>query len=71
MFTIKNENQLHFLDYFDDKINFMKKFLLGFVKLQSTYLSFVSFAQMRKDLKEKRSHKYFLPSQILSHGQQV
>ena len=55
LFTIVIENLLHFLEYFDDKANSMKDFPLGFVKVQSTHLSFGFFEQMQKDLKEKRS----------------
>ena len=40
LFTITIENLLHFLEYFDDKANSMKDFPLGFVKVQSTHLSF-------------------------------
>ena len=38
MFTI--ENLLHFLEYFDDKVNSMKNFPLGFVEVRSTHLFF-------------------------------
>ena len=50
MITI--ENLLHFLEYFDDIVNSMKNFPLGFVKVRSTHLSFWFFEQMQKDLKE-------------------
>ena len=40
MFTITIENLLYFLEHFDDKIISMKNFSLGFVKVQSTHLSF-------------------------------
>ena len=33
--TITIENQLHFFQYFDDKIIYMKNFHLGFLKVQS------------------------------------
>ena len=51
------ENLLHFLEYFEDKVNSMKNFPLGFEEVQSTHLFFGFFEQMRKDLKEKRSCK--------------
>ena len=50
LFTIKN--LLHFLEYFDDKVNSMKNVPLGFVEVRSTHLF---FEKMRKDLKEKES----------------
>ena len=56
-FTIMIENMLHFLEYFDDKVNFMKNFPLGFVEVWSIHLIFWFFEQMQKDLKEKRSCK--------------
>ena len=40
LFTITIENLLHFLKYFDDKVNSMKNFPLGFVKVWSTLLFF-------------------------------
>ena len=55
MFMIKNENLLHFHEYFDDKMISMKNFSSGFGKVQSTQLSCGFFAQMWKDLEEKRS----------------
>ena len=50
-------NKLHFLEYFDDKIIYMKTFLLSFSKVRYThlFLVFFFFAQMQKDLNEKRS----------------
>ena len=33
MFSIMNENLLHFLEYFDDKMIFMKNFPLGCAKV--------------------------------------
>ena len=57
LFTITIENLLHFLQYFDDKVNSMKNFPLGFVEVRSTHLFFWFFEQMQKDLKEKRSCK--------------
>ena len=71
MFTITIENLLHFHKYFDDKMISMKNFPLDFEKVRSTHLSCGFFAQVWKDLEEKRSCKYSLPSSILSHGQQV
>ena len=67
MFTIMIENLLRFHEYFNDKMISMKSFPLGFGKVRSTHLSCGFFAQMWKDLEEKRSCKY----SILSHGQQV
>ena len=66
--TITIENLLHFLEYFNENI-YMKNFLLGFVKVRSTRLSSGLFAQMQKDLNEKRSYKYCQPSCILSRSQ--
>ena len=40
LFTITVENLLHFLQYFDDKVNSMKNFPLGFVEVRSTHLFF-------------------------------
>ena len=40
LFTITIENLLYFLEYFDDKVNSMKNFPLGFVEVQSTHLCF-------------------------------
>ena len=40
--TITIKNLLHFLEYFNDKINYMKNSLLGFANFQSTHLSSVS-----------------------------
>ena len=52
MITI--ENLLHFLEYFDDKVNSMKNFPLGYVVLNTIHsFIFWFFEQMRKDLKEK------------------
>ena len=52
------KNLLHFLEYFDDKVNSMRNFPLGFVEVRSTHLFFGFFNKiMRKDLKEKRSCK--------------
>ena len=40
LFTITIENLLHFLKYFDDKVNSMTNFPLGFVEVRSTHLFF-------------------------------
>ena len=40
LFTIMIENLLHFLEYFNDKVNSMKNFPLGIVEVQSTHLFF-------------------------------
>ena len=56
LFTITIENLLHFLEYFDNKVNSTKNFPLGFVEVRSP-LFFWFFEQMRKDFKEKRSCK--------------
>ena len=40
LLTITIENLLHFLKYFDDKVNSMKKFPLAFVEVRSTHLFF-------------------------------
>ena len=71
MFTITIENMLRFHEYFDDKMISMKNFPLGFGKIRSALLSCGFFAQMWKNLEEKRSCKYSPPSWILSRGQQV
>ena len=57
--TIKN--LLHFLEYFDDKIDSIKNFHLGFEEVRSIHLSFgfFFFAQIQNDLNEKRSHRKF------------
>ena len=54
MFTITIENLLRFHEYSDDKMISMKNFPLGFGKVQSNHLSCGFFAQMWKDLEEKR-----------------
>ena len=54
MFTIVIENLLRFHEYFDDKMISMKDFPLDFEKVQSTHISCGFFAQMWKDLEEKR-----------------
>ena len=54
MFTIMIENLLRFHEYFDDKMISMKDFPLDFEKVQSTHISCGFFAQMWKDLEEKR-----------------
>ena len=62
MFTITIENLLRFHEYFDDKMISMKNFPLDFEKVRFTHLSCGLFAQMWKDLEEKRSCKYPPPS---------
>ena len=62
MFTITIENLLRFHEYFDDKMISMKNFPLDFDKVRSTHISCGFFAQMWKDLEEKRSCKYPPPS---------
>ena len=57
MFTIMIENLLHFHEYFDDKMISMENFPLDFEKVRSTHISCGFFAQMWKDLVEKRSCK--------------
>ena len=42
------ENLLHFLEYFDDKVNPMKNFPLGFVEVRSTHLFFGFLNKCRK-----------------------
>ena len=59
MFTITIENLLCFHEYFDDKMISMKNFPLDFKRVRSTHLSCGFFAQMWKDLEEKRSCKSF------------
>ena len=41
LFMITIENLLHFLGYFDDKVNSMKNFLLGFVEVRSAHKFFL------------------------------
>ena len=48
---------MHFLEYFDDKVNSMKNFPLAFVEVRSTHLFFGFLNKLRKDLKVKRSCK--------------
>ena len=62
MFTVMIENLLRFHEYFEGKMISTKNFPLGFEKVRSTYLSCGFFAQMWKDLEEKRSCKYSSPS---------
>ena len=62
MFTITIENLLRFHEYFDDKMISMKNFPLDFEKVRSAHKSCGFFAQMWKDLKEKRLCKYPPPS---------
>ena len=40
LFTITIENLLHFLEYFDDKVNSMNNVPIGFVKVRSIHLFF-------------------------------
>ena len=65
LFMITIENLLHFLEYFDDIVNSMKDFPLGFVKVQSTHLSFVFLNKCRKIWKRK-DHGNILCSAILN-----
>ena len=68
LLTITIENLLHFLEYFDDKVNSMKKFPLAFEEVRSTHLFFVLFCeQMWKDLKEKRWCKSSLQCHLESY----
>ena len=62
MFTITIENLLRFHEYFDNKTISMKKFFLDFEKVRSTHISCGFFAQIWKDLEEKRSCKFPPPS---------
>ena len=62
MFTITIENLLRFHEYFDNKTISMKNFPLDFEKVRSTHISCDFFAQMWKDLEEKRSCKFPPPS---------
>ena len=55
MFTIMIENLLPFHEYFNNKMISMKDFHLYFEKVLSTHISCGFFAQMWKDLEEKRS----------------
>ena len=64
--TITIENQLHFFEYFDDKLIYIKKFSFRFCKSSIYSIIFWFFAQMQKDLNEKRSCKYSRPFWILS-----
>ena len=54
MFIITIENLLRFHEHFDEKMISMKNFPLGFGKVRSSHLSCGFFAQMWKDLEEKR-----------------
>ena len=51
MITI--ENLLRFHEYFDDKMNSMKKLPLDFEKVRSTHISCGFFAQIGKTWKRK------------------
>ena len=62
MFTITIENLLRFHEYFDDKMSSKKNFPLELEKIRFTHISYGFFAQMWKDLEEKRSCKYPPPS---------
>ena len=55
MLVITIENLLCFHGYFDDKMISMKDFPLDFEKVRSYHISCGFFAQMWKDLEEKRS----------------
>ena len=46
--TITIENQLHFFEYFYNKIIYMKNFCLGFVKALSTHQSSGFWHKCRK-----------------------
>ena len=46
-------NMIHFLKCFENRKNYMKNFPFGFVKDQSTHLSFGSFAKMLTVLNER------------------
>ena len=48
LLTIMIENLLHFLEYFDDKVNSVKKFPLAFVEVRSTHLFFGFLNKCRK-----------------------
>ena len=58
------KNLLHFLEYFDDKVNSMKIFL-GFVEVRSTHLFSGFFNKWRKIWKRK-NHANLLHSTILN-----
>ena len=66
MFTIMIENLLRFHEYFDNKMIFMKNFPLDFEKVRSTYISCGFFAQMWKDLEEKRSCRHLESCHVAS-----
>ena len=53
MFSIMIENLLHFLEYFDDKMIFMKNFPLGCAKVRFTHISFVFLHKCGKIWKRK------------------
>ena len=66
LFSITIENLLHFLEYFDDKVNSMKNFPLGFVEVRSTHIFFVFLNKCGKIWKRKIF--FAAPSWILSRG---
>ena len=48
LFTTMIGNLLHFLEYFNEKVNSMKNVPLGFVEVQSTHLFFGFLNKCRK-----------------------
>ena len=65
LFTITIENPLHFLEYFDDKVNSMKNSPLGFVEVRSTHL-FFSFLNKCGNIRKRKDHANLLRSTILN-----
>ena len=65
LLTITIENLLHFLQYFDDKVNSMKNFPLGFVEVRSTHL-FFGFLNKCGNIWKRKDRTNLLRSAILN-----
>ena len=65
LFTITFENLLHFLEYFDDKVNSMKNFPLDLVEVRSTHL-FFGFLNKCGKIWKRKDRANILHSAILN-----
>ena len=65
LLTITIENMLYFLEYFNDKVNSMKNFPLGFVEVRSTHLCF-GFLNKCEKIWKRKDRANILRSAILN-----
>ena len=65
LFRITIENLLHFRNYFDDKVNSMKNYPLGFVEVRSTHL-FLGFWNKWGKIWKRKDRANLLRSAILN-----